>query len=133
MISPYTIHIVRLKRNIRHFTRMRDARLKKLARIKPFVSASLVTIARTCGNKRCKCAKGHKHTSFYLTYKQKGKTHTLYVPVDLVEEVKQWVREHKRIKLLMQEVSGLQRLIIRRHVTERRARQNVQKSSKTSS
>lgn len=133
MISRYTIHIVAPQSNIRFLTRMRDARLKRLASLRPFLSASLVKIARVCGNPRCRCAAGHKHRSYYLTFKQRAKTRTLYVPVDLVDEVKQWVGEYRRIKLVMSEVSELQKQIIKRHVTERRAQGNVRKNSRRSS
>ncbi len=112
---------------------MRDARMKRLASIRPFLSASLVTIARVCGNPRCRCAAGRKHRSHYLTFKQKTKTRTLYVPVDLVEEVKQWVGEYRRIKLVMREISDLQKKIIKRHVTERRAEAKVRKNLRPSS
>ena len=36
------------------------------AAAQPLARASLVTMARTCGKKGCKCAQGERHVSLYL-------------------------------------------------------------------
>ncbi|MCX6354681.1 MAG: hypothetical protein NTZ78_07255 [Candidatus Aureabacteria bacterium] len=96
--------------------------LKRLRRIDLFVSGSMVVVSRRCGNPRCRCAVGDKHKGYYLMYKVKAKTQAVYVPVDLVPEVMRWVREHRRIKRLMAEISDLQKEVIRLYVrTKRRA------------
>lgn len=107
-------------KNIKFYTRMRDARLKQLRKAEPFVSGSLVTITRRCGRDGCWCARGEGHPGYYLTYKRKGKTSTLYVPVGLAMEVNKWTKEYKRIKNLLREISELQKLIIRRYSQESR-------------
>jgi hypothetical protein len=56
-----------------------------------------------------------------LTFKQTGKTRTVYVPVELVPEVQQWAREFKRLKQLVRKVTRQNLAIIRRHVAVRRA------------
>jgi len=106
--------------NIRYYTRLRDGRLKELGKVKPFISGSLVTIRRRCGNKRCRCTRGELHMGFYLTHKKNKKTKTIYVPVKLHNEVVKWIQEYKRIKKVMEDVTRLQRLIIRRFVKEKR-------------
>lgn len=102
--------------------RQRDARVKELVPRCPPLAASLVQIARRCGNPRCRCARGEKHVGWYLTRKEKGKTRTVYVPVDLTEEVRAWVEEHQRLKKLVEEISQLNLALIRSHVTQRRRR-----------
>ena len=87
--------------------RMRDSRVARLASTRTFVAASLVQSARTCGNPNCRCASGEKHMGFALTFKQEGRTRSVYVPVDRVEEVRQWVEEHRRLKNLLSEISTL--------------------------
>ncbi len=47
------------------------------------------------------------HPSFYLTFKRKGKTVTVYVPKDRVAELRGWVLEHKRVKVLLREIPEL--------------------------
>jgi hypothetical protein len=114
------------KYNIKFYARKRDSLLRKMGNLGPFIDGSLVTIARACGNLRCRCARGEKHVSFYLTYKpprsSKGKaskTKTIYVPVALEDEVRTWTLRHKRLKEIIHEVSHLQRTIIRSYVTQK--------------
>jgi len=97
-----------------------QARQKKLQAKGPVLAASLVTTRRTCGNPRCRCAQGHKHPGHYLTWKVKAKTHTVYVPVDLLPQVKQWTQEHRRIKELMAQITQLSLALIQTHVSAKR-------------
>lgn len=99
---------------------MLDARVKKLRAIGPVVTASLVTIAKTCGRAGCRCERGEKHLGHYLTFKEDGKTRTVYVPQELVKEVESWVEEHRRLRKLSQEITQLSVALIRTHVTARK-------------
>jgi hypothetical protein len=60
-----------------------------------------------------------------LTFKQAGKTRTVYVPGELVPEVQQWAKEFKRLKQLVRKVTKQNLAIIRRHVAVRRAENRV--------
>jgi len=103
--------------------RMTESRLKKLVPRGPVLGASLVQIARSCGHDGCpRCQRGEKHPGHFLTYKEAGKTRTVYVPVDLVEEVRSWIEEHRRLKRLMKEVSDLSIARVRGHVKARKRR-----------
>jgi NAD(P)H-flavin reductase len=109
-------------KNIGWCVRKRGALIKELAKIQPFLRGSIVKIARVCGNTNCKCAKGEKHVSDYLTYrhKYKRKTSTIYIPVAMVDEVRQWVDEYRRLQQIMEEICDIQRAIIRQYVTEKK-------------
>lgn len=100
--------------------RQLQARLKQLAARGPVLAASLVVIHKRCGRTGCHCAKGAGHPGHYLTCKQAGKTRTVYVPLELLPEVKQWIQEHRRLKTLIQEVSQRALAQVQLHVTERR-------------
>ena len=102
--------------------RFLQARQKQLQAQCPVLAASLVTIRRVCGNPHCRCAQGHKHPGHYLTWKVNAKTHTAYVPVDLVPQVKLWTQEHRRLKLLAAQITQLALALIRSHVAARRRR-----------
>jgi hypothetical protein len=102
--------------------RFRDARLKQLRPHGPILAASLVCIAKHCGRPGCRCQRGHKHIGHYLTYKQQGKTHTVYVPKELIPEVQTWIAEHRRLRRLTQEISCLSIAQVKSHVTARRRR-----------
>lgn len=97
-----------------------QARQKQLQARGPVLAASLVTIRRACGNPNCRCARGHKHPGHYLTWKVKAKTHTAYVPVELLPQVKQWTQEHRRLKQLIRELTQLSLALLRSHVPARR-------------
>jgi hypothetical protein len=103
--------------------RLLTARQKQFQAQGPLLAASLVTIRRRCGNPNCHCHQGEKHPGHYLTWKNKAKTHTVYVPVDLVDQVKLWTQEHRRLKKLAQEMTQLILALIKTHVTARRRKQ----------
>ena len=100
----------------------RGARLKELAGTGPVLEGSLAEIRVTCGNPNCRCARGEKHRSHILKREFRGKTQSLYVPVDLVKEAQDWVQEYRRVRSLLREISELNRSIIRAHVATKRAR-----------
>ena len=100
----------------------RRAKLDELAGIGPLLQGSLAEIGVTCGNPNCRCARGEKHASHIVTWKIRGKSKSLYVPVDMVEEVREWVDQHRQAKRLLKEISELSQKIIRSHVKERRSK-----------
>jgi hypothetical protein len=99
----------------------RDAKLKQLAAAKPMIEGSLCRVGTRCGNPNCKCARGQKHTAHILTRKVRGKTKTNYVPVGMLEEVQAWVKEYRRVKQLIKQVSALNEQLLRAHVPTSRA------------
>lgn len=94
----------------RHYEN-RESALGRLAGIGPFMEGSL------CGVKRAGCAE----PGWQLTWKKAGKTHTVYVPMELVPEVKAWTREYKKLKALIRKVTGQSLALVRGHVANRRA------------
>ena len=108
------------EKNANAYRREVAARLKKLADFGPLIDGSLVVIRRRCGNPGCRCARGEKHPAHYLTRKVGRKTHSLYIPVDLVEDVRSWNQEYRRLKRLVAEICLRQREVVRRTSAERR-------------
>ncbi len=94
--------------SIARLIQRRDAWLKKLGALGPMTRGSLVSARR--GN----------HVAHQLTVSVRGKTHTVYVPVDMVEEVREWTRNHRRLQRILKEISTLNMAIIHRHVPESR-------------
>jgi hypothetical protein len=114
---------MRVPRHPTNIRRMLDSRVKQMTARKPLLAASLVAFGRRCGKPGCHCAEGEKHRGHQLTYKVRGKTRTVYVPVDLTEEVRAWIDEHRRLKCLIQEISQLTLALVRSHVRQRKRRQ----------
>ena len=114
---------MRVPRHPTLIRRMLESRVKQVAARKPLLAASLVSFDRVCGKPGCHCAQGEKHHGHQLTYKVRGKTRTVYVPVDFTEEVRSWIDEHRRLKGLLQEISQLTLALVRSHAQERKRRQ----------
>ena len=77
----------------------------------PFIEGSLSAVRR----------RGCREPGWQLTWKEAGKTRTVYVPMDLVPEVKEWVARHKELKKLIRKVTAKSLAIIRNHTVRRRA------------
>lgn len=102
--------------------KMLDARVKQLVPRGPVLAASLVTIARRCGRPGCHCTRGALHVGYYLTRAVAGKTRTVYVPAELVDEVRGWIAEHRRLKQVTRELTELAVAQVAGHVTARKRR-----------
>ena len=92
-------------------TRARQSSLRQIAQVGPFLEGSL------CAFKRPGCTQ----PGWHLTFKQRGRTRTLYVPMELVAEVKQWTLNYRRLKRLMRQVTRHSRALVRSHLANRRA------------
>lgn len=92
-------------------TRGRQAALRQLAQLGPFLEGSL------CAFKRPGCSQ----PGWHLTFKARGRTRTLYVPMELVAEVKQWTRNYRHLKALIRQVTRHSRALIHGHLANRRA------------
>ena len=87
--------------------KMRDARIKKL-------TPRCVPLAASLGRQ--------VSGGWHITRTQAGKTRTVYVPKNLKEEVEASIREHRRIRTLLQEITQLELALIRSHVADNRRR-----------
>jgi hypothetical protein len=92
-------------------THARQATLRQIAQIGPFLEGSLCQFPRP----------GCSEPGWHLTFKQKKKTRTVYVPMDLVPEVKKWNLNYRYLKKLIREVTRHSLGLIHGHVANRRA------------
>lgn len=100
--------------------RMLESRLKQLTPAGPVLAASLAQVNKKCGQPSCACHHGGPlHQAHHLTLKEGGKTRTVYVPRDLLDEVRTWVAEYQRLKNLTREISQLTLALVKGHVQER--------------
>lgn len=97
---------------VNRFVTRREAILRQIADIGPFIEGTLVKLPR----KDC------RHVAHRLTSKVKGKTRAVYVPLDRVEDVEAWTKEYKRLKKLVKAMTQTSLQDLRNHVRARRAR-----------
>jgi hypothetical protein len=103
--------------------RMLNSRLKQLTPVGPVLAATLSLVDKRCGKPSCACHHGGPlHQAYHLAFRHGSKTRTVYVPQDLIDEVRSWVQEHQRLKTLTGEISQLAVALIRGHVQDRRRR-----------
>jgi len=96
----------------------REAVLRQIAQIGPFIEGTLVKLPR----KDC------RHVAHRLTFKVKGRTRAVYVPLDRVKDVETWSREYKRLKKLIRRVTTVSLGELHNHVRARRANAAAQRS-----
>lgn len=83
------------------------SRLAQIMHSKELIRGTLAIREHTCGKAGCKCARGEKHTSFYLSRSRRGKPQQIYVPLDMSQEVKAWAKEYREVKRLLGKTSDL--------------------------
>lgn len=91
--------------------RGRQATLRQMAQLGPFVEGSLSPFKRA----------GCTRPGWHLTFKQRGRTQTLYVPMELVATVKQWTLNYRQLKRLIRQMTRHSRALIHSHTADRRA------------
>ena len=92
----------------------RQEKLSQLGQDRPLLAGSLSRVER-------KDKQGRATVYHLLTFKEAGKTRSVYVPKDMVKEVERWIRNYRRIKELLAETSMLSIAIIQKYVPEKRA------------
>jgi hypothetical protein len=107
-------------KKINELKKKRARLLKSLNSGRPLIASTLSEIRTRCGKPNCHCASGEKHLSYLLTRREKGKTKTTYVPVELVEKVKNWSGEYHRLKELVNEITVLGEEIVKRYVKSKK-------------
>lgn len=69
----------RLRQKIYELNKERRVLLNKVMKPGEMIKGSLYQMARSCGNPNCKCARGEKHVSWYLSCRVGGRTKLFYV------------------------------------------------------
>ena len=93
----------------------RQALIKKMALVGPFIMATPTRLKVRCGNPNCKCADDddERHEKLHLSWTDAAGNGTAYVPVDLHKEVLEWVENYWKVKEYMKEVTEISRQMIK--------------------
>ena len=70
--------------------------LAKVVHDRQLLCGSLVTMARTCGTPGCKCTRGDKHISLYLSIRHQGRRKMIYIPSAWEATIRSWVDAYRR-------------------------------------
>src|SRR5712692_6192161 len=103
--------------------RRREGLAKLLPPVAETLRGSLIERYLTCGNARCKCARGERHGPvWYLSVTLgPGRTTGTIVPLHLVEQVRRWIDNYHRVKEQLERISDINRELLRWERRKRRA------------
>ena len=89
---------------------MNKARRRKRIRlpaIDDVIRGSAIIMERVCGSSSCRCLKGHKHRSLYVSQYHKGSPRMVYIPKAHEKEVLELIRNYRLIKSAIHKASEL--------------------------
>ncbi len=63
---------------------------------------------QVCGKANCRCTRGQKHVSLCLVRSRGGRIEQLHIPRAYEKQVRDWVKQYKDTKALLEKLSDLQ-------------------------
>ena len=78
---------------------------RDIPRIEEILRGSIVVVKRYCGKVNCRCQKGHKHRSLYISQSNNGQSRLAYIPRALEERARQLTRNYQALKSVMEDIS----------------------------
>jgi len=101
--------------------RLLQSRLKLLRSTTPILAATFSTYAHHCGRACCRCHRGGPlHKGQHVTFQERGKTRSVYVPKDLIPEVRTWIERHRRLKEILKEIHQLSLALVQTYTQHQR-------------
>ncbi len=71
---------------------------RKLPAIDDVIRGSAVVMERVCGSVSCRCLKGHKHRSLYISQYHKGEPRMVYIPKANEKKVLKLINNYRTLK-----------------------------------
>ncbi len=75
--------------------------ITKIIQHSEILRANIVHMARVCGNKNCKCSRGEKHVSMYVSRSKNGKQRLMYIPKRLENKTQRQVERYQQLKSVL--------------------------------
>jgi hypothetical protein len=91
--------------------------VRQAPELEHLLRGTLFERTRRCGRPTCHCAEGEGHrTSYVGVTLAVGKTEQVTVPADLLPVASEWIENYKRLCTLIEEVSAINRELLRRRL-----------------
>ncbi len=98
---------------IERLEKKRQAIIKRLPKFDRILRTTISKYYLTCGYKKCRCHKGEKHGPFiYLSVTKKGKTKMYFTPKEIVGQVKEGVKNYRKLWQDIYQLCDLNRQIL---------------------
>lgn len=91
----------------------KTGRQLQVIKVHRVVKGSLVWLKRVCGKAGCRCYRGKKHVSLYLSRSIKGKTTMTYIPHRYETAIEAAVGEYKMVLKALDKLSRINLTLIR--------------------
>ena len=105
-----------MKEELKKLKRQRVSLLEAISDYQDALQGSLIRIYRMCHNKECPCRGKRRNihgASYYISTKEAGKTHLLYVPKEKLQEARERIAQFKKLKSLIGKLTRLNKEIFR--------------------
>jgi hypothetical protein len=81
---------------------LRQSFLHQLQKLWPAIKGSLAQVRKPCIRPNCPaCARGDKHPAFILSFTDQGRRRCMYVPAELVPQLRQALRNGKALEVFL--------------------------------
>ena len=80
---------------------------RRLPAINDVIRGSAVIMERVCGSESCRCIRGHKHRSLYISQYHKGAPRMVYIPKANEKKVLKLVDNYRALKSAIYKASEL--------------------------
>ena len=101
------------RQRVREMDKERSALVAAALRPASMTRGSIYEMARTCGNARCRCARGELHVSWYLSDRKEGRTHLAYVGARVPRELAERARRYQEYQRRLARIREIDRSISR--------------------
>jgi len=88
----------RLRQQIHELQREHARLVQRMLKSKSMVKGSVIILARRCGKPGCKCNRGEKHKSKYLSISDGGKTRMIYLKPGMEMKVREAAERYRRFR-----------------------------------
>ncbi len=105
--TSYHREVTMEKRRISDMRRRIRVLQKKLSTLGPLMRGTVVLLGSTCGNPRCKCARGEKHPQYYFSVNIDRKTKTMYLRKEMKSKAEEYVKNYKLLWDIVEEMTLL--------------------------
>lgn len=105
--TSYPMEVTMEKKRISDMRRKIRRLHQKLSTLGPLMRGTVVLLGSTCGNPRCKCARGEKHPQYYFSVNIARKTKTMYLRKEMKSEAEEYVNNYKLLWDIVEEMTLL--------------------------
>jgi len=88
-------------------SKARTDKKRRLPAIDDVIRGSAVIMERVCGSSSCRCLKGQKHRSLYISQYHKGSPRMVYIPKANEKKVLKLVDNYRTLKSAIYKASKL--------------------------